>query len=144
MSEPWTDLHAVLVTGSRDWTDPELIRERLRHYPAGTILIHGDCGEHSRTTGRVIRGADLLAAEVGEEDFGHIPLPMPPNYRVEARDAPKLRNKLMVEVLTRLRWCGYKVAAEAFPLPSSRGTWHTVRLVEAVGIKLTVTKPTEA
>lgn len=137
------DLHAILVTGSRNWTDPDPIRQRLSLYPAGTILIHGDCGEYSRMTGRVLRGADLLAADIGEEEFGHIPLPMPPNYRAKGQDAPKIRNKLMVEVLTRLRWCGYEVAAEAFPLPSSRGTWHTVHLVEAVGVKLTVSKPRE-
>jgi hypothetical protein len=135
-----SDLHAVLVCGSRNWTDRELIRARLVNYPRGTILIHGDCGARDKRTGRAVRGADLLAAEIAEE-LGLIQVPMPARWTVQGKLAGPIRNKAMVEVLCRLRWCGYRVAVEAFPLPSSKGTWNTVHLSEGVGIRPEVTRP---
>jgi len=46
----------ILVSGDREWDDIETIHEVLRHFPPGTILIHGDA-----------RGADTIAKLIGEE-----------------------------------------------------------------------------
>lgn len=131
---------AVLVCGSRSWTERDPIRDRLRNYPQGTLLIHGDCGERDVRSGRATCGADLLAAEIGREEFGHVPIPMPAPWKHRGRSAGPLRNKCMIEVLCRFRWCGYRVAVEAFPSESSKGTWNTVTLAEGVGVRPTVTR----
>ena len=44
----------VLVTGSRDWADPEAIEREFRKLPQGTIIIHGACPT----------GADALADKI--------------------------------------------------------------------------------
>src|SRR5262245_8566039 len=46
----------VLVTGAREWADPEPIRRELRRLPADSIVLHGNA-----------RGVDLLAGQVAAE-----------------------------------------------------------------------------
>jgi len=45
----------ILVTGSREWVEPGPIERELKHYPKGTILVHGAC-----------RGVDNIAADIGK------------------------------------------------------------------------------
>lgn len=45
----------VLICGSRNWTDREMIKRQLENLPKGSIVIHGAC-----------RGADRIAGEVAK------------------------------------------------------------------------------
>ena len=137
MKEP--ELHAVLVCGSREWTDRTTILGRLKRYPRGTILIHGACGHFDEKHDMLV-GADRIAADVGEE-IGHCPLSMPAPWKKRGNAAGPMRDRLMVEVLARLRWCGYLTFVEAFPMPSSRGTWITVRYARKMHFPVTVNDP---
>lgn len=60
----------VVITGDRDWTDEDLIRERLSRLPAGTILIVGKA-----------RGADTIAEAIGRE-LGFTIVEEPPHWEV--------------------------------------------------------------
>lgn len=47
----------VLVTGSREWTNEEVIRRELSSLPTGTIIIHGACPW----------GADVIVDRISRE-----------------------------------------------------------------------------
>ncbi|MFA5039834.1 MAG: SLOG family protein [Candidatus Omnitrophota bacterium] len=55
----------LLVCGSRTWTDRARIVATLSAYPPGTAVVHGGNGTVVR--GRIVAGADLMAAEVARE-----------------------------------------------------------------------------
>jgi hypothetical protein len=120
---------AILVTGSRDWTDRAAIRRILelvcaaeteRGEAAVIVLIHGDC-----------RGADRIAGEAFSE--WHFPvMPMPAPWE-RGKTAGTGRNHAMLCVLEQLRFCSYDCEVHAFPLPSSRGTRHMMRIARDAG-----------
>jgi hypothetical protein len=118
VSERW----AVLVTGSRDWTDSEAIGRVLEPYQPGTVLIHGDAG-----------GADTYAAGWGEY-YDYVVLDMPAQWKRDGKGAGPARNYAMLDVLLALRRCGYDVAVLAFPLPQSRGTRHMMQIARAAKV----------
>lgn len=119
MSERW----AVLVTGSRAWTDYDAIERVLSEYPAGTVLIHGDA-----------RGADSLAAECGERFVFNV-IAMPAQWKRHGVVAGPIRNGHMVRVLLALKECGHNVRVEAFPLRSSKGTRDAMRRAMELGVE---------
>jgi hypothetical protein len=135
---------ALLVTGSRDWTDYAPIKDRLSRYPEGTILIHGNCGRlGAGTEGKFLRpfvGADWIAQEVG------IPLGFDswrlPYFADLGKAGGPRRNQAMVDVLVALVRSGFEGFAEAFPIDRSPGTRGCIRLIERapVSIKLHVTE----
>jgi hypothetical protein len=136
---------ALLVTGSRDWTDYAPIRERLALYPTGTILIHGDCGrivEHGSggyENARVY-GADWIAEEVGNaRKFKLWPLPY---FADLGKAGGPRRNQAMIDVLVSLARAGFEPFAEAFPIDRSPGTRGCIRMIEKapVSIRLHVTE----
>jgi YspA, cpYpsA-related SLOG family len=51
----------VLVTGSREWTNEEIIRSELSRLPVGTIIVHGACPWGADTI------ADRIAVSLGFE-----------------------------------------------------------------------------
>lgn len=113
----------VIITGSQDWTDEVAIERRLRKYPKGTILIHGDA-----------RGADTIAARVGRK-MGFQVLAIP--YFGDLKSAGgHARNELLVEQGMLFRKFKYRVTVEAFPLPQSRGTWDCVEQARAVALQV--------
>jgi len=118
--------YAVIVTGSRHWTDYDAICQALWQYPADTVIIHGDCS-----------GADRLARRYAEE-VARTHLPMPAPFDTLGRRAGPLRNGWMLAVANILRLCGYTPVVEAFPLPSSKGTWDCVNQAKAVGVEVKV------
>lgn len=124
------DRTAVLVTGSRSWTDHEPIRKRLALYPMGTILIHGDCGHlGERPTAperRPIIGADWVAAHVAH---GFIVWPLPYFADLGKRGGPA-RNAAMFQVLLALKEAGHRCFVEAFPIGKSVGTRGMLRIVQ--------------
>ena len=134
---------AVLVTGSRNWTHKRVIDEALDSAtwgnPPGTILIHGDCGETDEC-GRVTRGADWIAAEIGRAcDWYEIA--MPAQWDRDGKSAGPKRNAAMVRVLSALRDCGYECVVLAFPLGESRGTRNCVELARKAGFEVRVIEP---
>lgn len=122
---------AVLVTGSRDWTDYDAIRNRLALYPGGAILLHGDCGkpEHYDFMGEVLawRGADKIAADIAQ--LGRfIVWPLPYFADLKKRGGPA-RNEAMWRVLLTLRDAGFDCYVEAFPM-GGPGTRDMLRRVK--------------
>lgn len=118
---PW----AVLVTGSRHWTDPEPLIAFLKRFEVaegiGPTLLHGDCA-----------GVDRLAADLVTRSSRP--------WLVHAFPGPR-RNQLMVNMLIQYSAAGYRTAIGAFPLPDSVGTWNCVSYANEMGLKPEVWHP---
>lgn len=117
MSEPFR----VLVTGSRDWSDHDVVRDALawaRYGHEAMVVVHGACPS----------GADAMASwwvrryrflSVSEERH-------PADWRRYGRAAGPLRNRAMVAAGADL--------CLAFIRDGSRGASHAAGLAEAAGI----------
>jgi hypothetical protein len=117
--------YVVIVTGSREWVDARPIRARLEKYPPGTLVIHG-CAP----------GADTIAADVARElGFG---LLEEPYFSHLGHYGGPARNALLVDLGVVYRKHGYTVIVEAFPMPSSRGTWDCTGQAEAAHLVVRV------
>jgi hypothetical protein len=122
-------MKAILVTGSRDWKQLSAVRHVLDEIDGRRVgvivLIHGAC-----------RGADAEAGQYGKE-LGWSVIPMPAQWRPKLGlynpQAGPQRNEAMLTVLLQLRACSYNCEVHAFPLPSSKGTRHMMRLAEEAG-----------
>ena len=111
--------YRVLITGGRDWRDVDTIRQALTELATGSVIVHGAAS-----------GADAIAHSLALS-MGLIPEAHWPDYaNIEARLAPKVRNRYMVMLGADL--------CLAFPTVRSRGTWHCVRLAETAGIEVQV------
>jgi len=96
----------VMVTGSRDWTDYDLICDRLEAAGA-TAVIHG-CAP----------GADSLAAIwATSKGLPAIGIPAPWEFYPRAIAGPK-RNGWLLDLDPDM--------VIAFPLDGSRGTWDAI------------------
>jgi hypothetical protein len=119
-------MHRILITGSREWSNRDLIREALMthagedatEHPENTVLIHGANP----------RGADTLGAQEAEK-LGYTIEAYPADWR-RGKVAGNLRNQDMVDT-------GADVCL-AFPTSSSRGTWDCVRRAKAAGIEVVI------
>lgn len=74
----------ILITGSRDWTNAEVIKSQLVKLPSGSIVIHGAC-----------RGADLLAANIAKE-LGFEVKSFPADWDTFGKSAGPIRNREML------------------------------------------------
>jgi hypothetical protein len=110
----------VLVCGSRDWQDPDMIEDRLAALPACTIL-HG-----------AARGADTIAATVGDI-YGHTVQAFPADWDTHGRRAGIIRNLAMLDECPDL--------VIAFQAHKSRGTQHTIDEARRRGIPVEVHEP---
>jgi hypothetical protein len=117
----------ILITGSRDWTDVDTIRQALvdvwaefhEPYPDAEItLVHGGA-----------TGADTIAGAIAT-DFGWDVEVWPADWERFKRAAGPIRNNHMVSL-------GADVCL-AFPLPTSRGTIHCMKAAERAGIPVRV------
>ncbi len=118
---------AILVTGSREWTDMPAVLSRLQAVrdaiePGELVVIHGDAPGLDRI-------ADRCAMAMGATRA----LAMPAQWDKHGKAAGAMRNSEMVKVLIALRRCGYECHALAFPLPNSRGTWDCVKQARKAG-----------
>jgi hypothetical protein len=107
----------LLVCGSRDWTDGEMIFRELSALPDVEVVIEGEAP-----------GADSLARRAAEQ-LGIPVLPFPADWEKHGRAAGPLRNQLMLD--------GGKpdlVLAFSEDLNSSRGTADTVARARRAGI----------
>lgn len=114
--------YRILVTGSRDWADHDLIRDALasaiyEHTPA--VIVHGACPT----------GADSIASWWVRSLSRNLPLTEerhPANWQVNGKRAGFIRNAHMVNL-------GADVCL-AFIRNGSRGASHTAALAEKAGI----------
>lgn len=109
----------ILVTGSRYWTDAELIGNVLAWFDQlkggeEMVLVHG-----------AARGADRIAAEIAR-DLGWTVEPHPADWGKYGVSAGPARNAKMVAL-------GAEVCL-AFVMPNSVGTWDCVRRAEDAAI----------
>lgn len=120
----------ILITGSRDWWDVEVVRAALlEHAPTEgeVVVVHGDA-----------RGADRIAATLAEE-FGWATEPHPADWNLGKHAGPR-RNARMVAR-------GAAVCL-AFPLPNrddpSRrtGTEDCIAAAQRARIPVRIYRPT--
>jgi hypothetical protein len=136
---------AVLVTGSRHWRDPRPIQDRLVRYPAGTILIHGDCGERivKDRDGNHIKpyyvGADKIAGAHGRV-LGFNEWRLPYFGDLKKLGGPK-RNEAMVRILAVLWRAGFACFVEGFPIGASVGTRGCLRIAHKASSQLLASTP---
>jgi hypothetical protein len=113
----------VLVTGSRDWVDTQLLKDALVAARA-TVVIHGDA-----------RGADRIAKDVARS-LGLTERAYPAQWNIHGRKAGPLRNQQMLdEEHTEAEPINLVLA---FPMPGSIGTWDMVRRAEKLGLNVKI------
>jgi hypothetical protein len=114
----------VLVTGSREFTDYDMLAEvlaaELAEHP-DMIVVHGDCPS----------GLDALAKRWCVEN-GVAQEPHPADWRRLGKSAGFRRNTFMAGLGAR--------RCHAFPLPGSRGTLHCMKVAKRAGIPVNVHK----
>ena len=108
----------ILVTGSRNWTDREVVRRALWEESGGmpATLVHGACP---------YGGADIIAAVLAA-GWGWRVEPHHAQWGRYGKAAGPMRNREMVDL-------GASVCL-AFPLGASRGTRGCMELARAAGI----------
>lgn len=109
----------VLFCGDRRWRNRAAIRRELEALPKGTIVVEGEAA-----------GADTIAREEAEK----LGLPVqrfPAHWDLYGNHAGTLRNR------EQLRF-GEPDEVRAFVLPSSRGTWHMIKIAEAAGVPVRI------
>ncbi len=116
----------IIVTGSRNWTNRDLIRRALRvemlfDKPENVTVVHGDA-----------RGADRIAGEVAKE-LGMNVEEYPADWKQYGKKAGPIRNQKMVDL-------GADVCL-AFPMSDSRGTWDCMTRAERAGIPVAEITP---
>lgn len=118
--------HRILVTGSRDWIDPSVIREAfiIVEY---TMEWEGAGGRYfSLVSGACPTGADAIAEEVADDREWTIE--RYPAQWENGKGAGFERNRLMVASQPEL--------ALAFQRNGSRGTGHTIELCRKADIPI--------
>jgi len=108
----------VLVTGSRSWTNRELVRHRLQFIHEPYDLMHGGA-----------KGLDTIAGEVYKELTGKDAIVIRPDYnRYFYKYAPKMRNVEMVHLAAERQNAGEDVIVLGFKDLNSRtnGTQHCI------------------
>lgn len=124
-------MRRILVTGSRDWTDAETIREALHAEYLRAVMETGD--EPVLVHGHCPTGADAIADAVWLTNTGQLSERHPADWDRYGKAAGPRRNQEMVDL-------GAYVCL-AFPLPGSRGTRHCMTAAERAGIPVRVFEP---
>ena len=113
---------AVVVCGSRSWTDEEIIRERIFALHPSVKVIHGGARGPDRTAGRIAK------------EQGHTVIEVRADWLRYGKAAGYKRNEAMLSLEPML--------VIAFYDGSSRGTAHMIRIAEAAGIPVEVIQTT--
>jgi hypothetical protein len=112
----------VVITGSRGWTDRDVIRLAIDALPSRSKVVTGGAW-----------GADLLAEEYARVR-GHQVVTVRPNYAEFGKGAPLKRNDQMLDMLADVDDADRRVIA--FWLGFSRGTRYTIREAMRRGLPL--------
>lgn len=121
----------ILVTGSRDWTDIEVIGQALED--AWALVSNGDLrAEVVLVSGACPTGADRIAERLWEA-FRRPVERHPADWDAYGKAAGPRRNQEMVNL-------GADICL-AFPLPGSRGTRHCANAAELAGIPVLYYEP---
>lgn len=75
----------ILITGSRNWANINLVRYALSKFTGDVTLVHGDA-----------RGADRIAGDIGTE-LGFNVKKYPANWEKYGKSAGPIRNSEMLE-----------------------------------------------
>lgn len=111
----------VLVTGSRNWQDRNIVFAALQEHLGGemeAVLVHGDCPSGADHHAQV--WADLQPGITAERH--------PADWNAHGKAAGPIRNQQMVDL-------GADVVL-AFPHPDSRGTTHCVEAARRAGLRV--------
>jgi hypothetical protein len=108
----------VLVTGSRDWSQHVLLKQRLAELPRGSSIIHGGA-----------RGADQSAGQAARA-LGIPETAYPADWRGKGKAAGIIRNLAMLDTKPDL--------VLAFWDGQSTGTKHTIDEARRRGIPVEV------
>lgn len=111
----------VIVCGSREWTDHELIYQRLLELDPDDVVITGGA-----------KGADTIAHGVAWE-LGMDTEVYPARWDLYGVDAGKKRNEQMLA-----SGCDLVIA---FPSETSRGTWHMVAIAKKAKVAVEIVHP---
>lgn len=118
-------MKVVIVTGSRNWKDPNTIGRALGNI-SPDLIIHGDA-----------KGADSIANEwAALHDCFCIR--MPANWEKDGKAAGPIRNSGMIKLGTVLKYFGHDVKVLAFLRPESIGTRDCIKRAEHANIELEV------
>lgn len=116
---------AVIICGSRDWTDPLAIGNVLMHLPHGTVVITGGAPGADRIAALGCRAySDTLQSVV-----------MHANWNLHGRAAGPIRNREMLDYL--LTFDERHVYAFRSH-PGSRGTNNMIEQARRAGVTVTV------
>jgi hypothetical protein len=116
----------VLVTGSRDWADEQLVRRELARCWSEygrIVVVHGAC-----PTGADAQAAQWVADMVAADVCGVTEEPHPADWRTHGKAAGPIRNKQLIGA-------GAAVCL-AFIRNASAGASHTAGLADAAGIDI--------
>lgn len=119
-----SDRYRVLVTGSRNLTDYELVKQWILYaipeewLPEDVDIIHGDA-----------RGADRLAGKVAHE-FGMLERAFPADWDKYGKAAGYQRNSFLLEQEPDV--------VVGFPLPGAKGTWDMLKKAVDAGVETVV------
>jgi len=111
----------VLVTGTREWTDPAPIERELSRLAPGSVVIHGNA-----------RGVDRLAGRVAEA-LGLGVIACPAEWGKYGKGAGLVRNRTMLE-----EYAPDLVLAFHPALEQAKGTKHMVELALEAGVPVRV------
>lgn len=114
----------ILVTGSRNWEDEQLVRRELARCwseHGRIVVVHGAC-----KTGADAHAAQWVADMVAADIAGVTEEPHPADWRTHGKAAGPIRNKQLIGA-------GATVCL-AFIRCGSPGASHTAGLAEAAGI----------
>ena len=115
----------VLVTGSRDWADEQLVRRELARCWSEygrIVVVHGAC-----KTGADRQAAQWVADMVAADISGVTEEPHPADWKTHGKAAGPIRNKQLIG--------SGAIVCLAFIRCASPGASHTAGLAEAAGIE---------
>lgn len=129
----------ILVCGSRNWTDHDLIRRELEQLPAGSVIIHGDNGYDAQgkplwgqPDELAVRGADKLAGTIARELGLSVETYTPDWQRYGNSAGPRRNTRMLQEGKPQL------VLAFTADLAASRGTRDMVTKARAAGVEVRI------